>query len=515
MDLIIIYQKVIFYVLYLLLFSIIILLIINFRKIISQFNKISKKTWIRLSLIFIIGFILRIFIFPHFHIMYIDEPWYLEMAKNFNQKQEPVICEYVDFNIEKCFLPFKPPAWPFLISIVQIFFGLSSYVPIYFNSILGSLTVCLIFFVSYVFFRNENVALWSALLLSLTPLHILWSNSAETNNVSVFFVLLAILLFLYSLKVRSLFSYLLLVIMLFFTFLIRFENLILFPVFILGYLLYISKNSNNKFLQLFDAIYPLIIIIMLSLMIFFESIFIKFLRLYIVSFDSYFLNVLPFIKSIGVVILMLGLLNLIFFRKKDNFSINFLFLIFIFYFLFYLPLFTELEQRMVLIPLIILILLLPNIIEYVFLQLKKYSNFFIIIMVILFFILFYFQLTQGYENTFNKYDIQMFETQTVIKIKQTIPANSVIITYYPTVIHSVSNMKSFSTIFALNNLKIINQIKINHSVYFFYDGFCTNKKIAYSPNSAEYCNELLNNFKFTVVKQFNYTDTEFFLYEMR
>ena len=145
MQIIDIYQNYIVLVLYVVFIAILVELFFLKKKIITGlFKKIKKKTWIYLLIIFLSGFAIRMFVFPHFHLMYIDEPWNLEIAKNIAYKNEPVVCRYSYPDSEACFLTKKPPAWPFLVSLLYRIFGPNSAVAFNLSIIIGSLSIILI-----------------------------------------------------------------------------------------------------------------------------------------------------------------------------------------------------------------------------------------------------------------------------------------------------------------------------------------------------------------------------------
>src|SRR3989344_4181659 len=158
MQIIDIYQNYILLVLYVVFIAILVELFFLKKKIITGlFKKIKKKTWIYLLIIFLSGFAIRMFIFPHFHLMYIDEPWNLEIAKNIAYKNEPVVCRYSHPDSEDCFLTQKPPAWPFLVSLLYRIFWPGSAAAFNLNVIIGSLSIILIFAFTYLVFNNEKV----------------------------------------------------------------------------------------------------------------------------------------------------------------------------------------------------------------------------------------------------------------------------------------------------------------------------------------------------------------------
>lgn len=114
---------------------------------------------------------------------------------------------------------FKPPVYAYL-SVVPVWvFGLNEFSARFMSALLGSLTVLLTYFlVKELFFntkKNEVLALASALLLAVSPWHILLSKAAFEANIATFFIVLGTILFLLGTKkkihlllfVLSLFSF--------------------------------------------------------------------------------------------------------------------------------------------------------------------------------------------------------------------------------------------------------------------------------------------------------------------
>lgn len=182
-----------------------ILILVFFSLIIKHvkagFRKIGRNTLILLFLIFLTGLALRIPITPS-HMM-TDEYYYMEAAKNILKTGEPNLCSYVDVEIESCSPIFKPLMFSFILSLAFLFFGINSFAVISVSVIFGSLSIILIFLLAYLLFRQREIGLWSALLLALNPMHITWSKAAETNITSLFFTLLAFVLFLFYFRVRD------------------------------------------------------------------------------------------------------------------------------------------------------------------------------------------------------------------------------------------------------------------------------------------------------------------------
>ena len=155
----------------------VILIFINSNYFIKFFKLITKRTWLLLFVIFVFALLLRIYIPAHQHIMYIDEPWYMEAGKNMLQTGSQGIYP-------------KSIGWPFILALSFGIYGLSNWVAIFTNIFLGALTAVSIFLLAFSITKNQTNSLVSALVFSMLPVHIRWSASAETNISSLFFITL-------------------------------------------------------------------------------------------------------------------------------------------------------------------------------------------------------------------------------------------------------------------------------------------------------------------------------------
>jgi len=202
----------------------IILIYFNRRELWRFFKKIKNRTWLILILIILLASFLRIFIAPHQTIMFGDEGWYMETAKNMLDGNYGYFVRDV----------YKSIGGPFVIAISFLLFGIDNLVAHYASSVLGILTVFNIFCLALVLFKKENIALWSAFLFSLIPVHIVWSGSAETNVASVFFITLALFFSLLYFKQKNNRLFWLSLIAIAFACQMRIENHFLILLFLLG-----------------------------------------------------------------------------------------------------------------------------------------------------------------------------------------------------------------------------------------------------------------------------------------
>jgi len=205
------------------------------------FRKISKRTWAILFLIILLASFLRIVVAPHQTMMFEDEGWYRGTAMKF-----------LDIDIDYFQDGFyKSLGWPFIMSLGFLIFGKIALVANYLSSFLGVLTVFNIFFIAFLLFNNEKIALWSSFLFSLIPTHIIWSGSAETNVASLFFITLTVFVFSLYFKEKKENLFWLSLLVLVFTFQIRPENHFLLFLFPLGLLIFnvysFKKKTISKF----------------------------------------------------------------------------------------------------------------------------------------------------------------------------------------------------------------------------------------------------------------------------
>ena len=227
------------------------------RKPLGQFFKnISRNTWLWISLIFVFGLLVRLFISSHSFLTIFDEAEYMETATNLSSNFQQGVYVYP-----------RSIGWPFILAVVFKLFGPSYNAAFYTSSALGALTVFNIFLLALALSKKENVAIWSAFLFSVLPLHIKWSGSAETNVPSLFFITLG--LFFCALYFRNpdpkqaqgWLSWLVLI-GLSFASQFRPENYALFGVFLIGLLIF-APSPLRKFKL--DLVWPLFLALIVTL----------------------------------------------------------------------------------------------------------------------------------------------------------------------------------------------------------------------------------------------------------
>ena len=199
--------------------------------IMAFLREIDRTTYFFLLGIFSAALVIRLVVPPIQHIMYIDEAWYMEAAKNFVQHGHPG--EYP-----------KPIGWPLILSFFFRIFGISNWVALYTMIVFGALTAFSVFFLAFAILRDSRTALFAALMISLSPVHIRWSATAETNIIALFMACLSLSVSFLYYRNKSQFLLWLSMAAIAFTAQFRFENYLFFPLFLFP-ILHHRKRDNN------------------------------------------------------------------------------------------------------------------------------------------------------------------------------------------------------------------------------------------------------------------------------
>lgn len=216
---------------------------ISFKKICSQFKKISRRTWILLGIIFFVGMMLRSVVAPVTHRLYFDEDIYLDIGKQILQDGRGCLCNYgTAKECYSCELMKWPNGYTFMLAATYSLFGVSEGTAFGFAIALSSIATVMIFFAAYLLSKKEVVGLFAALLFALTPLLIMWSTTVATEPIFVFFSITTVVLFLLSKEDKNIFLLALLLLAL--TVQIKTEGIIFGMI--IAALLLLEKNKNAK-----------------------------------------------------------------------------------------------------------------------------------------------------------------------------------------------------------------------------------------------------------------------------
>ncbi len=233
--------------------------ILNFKTIVKYFVGVSKKTWIILALVFIVGFFLRVSQFNFYGWFPVHE------YAIFLQKMGIMTNQCLFGNYEICLETqgnaLFPPGYPFLVVIYNVLLGFNSLSAVYISGILSSLSVVLIFLISHLLFKKEGVGIFSSLVFSLVPLSLYFSQVSEPRSVSIFFVCWAIIVYLIALREDSLKMWLLVSLVTSYTIYIRQENYVIIVLFLLGFFVF---NYRPDFTRLKRLITPISLFFLLQ-----------------------------------------------------------------------------------------------------------------------------------------------------------------------------------------------------------------------------------------------------------
>lgn len=240
----------------------VVFLIWNGKLLVNYFKGISKKTWLILGFIFLVGFLLRIVRFDFYNYFPVHE--YALFLQ-----QDGLMANRCFFgSYDHCFWleqAYFPPGYPFLVAVGYLIFGFNSLLAAYASSFFSSLTIILIFLLGYLLFKKEEVGLFSSLIFALTPISIAFSRVSEPRSISNFFICLTVLFFLMALKEDRLKLWTLFFISASYSVYIRQENGILFLLFFLGFFFFNYKFDWSKLKKL---AWPLFLFLMLQAPIF-------------------------------------------------------------------------------------------------------------------------------------------------------------------------------------------------------------------------------------------------------
>lgn len=220
---------------YLLIHTIVTLVLLYMSKkdLLKHFVNIRKKIWVVLFIILIFGFYLRMA--PGMILQRSNEQeWeYKDVAKRLYEGKE---LSYLVHGL----------GYPFLLSLLFEVFGASNSVVFYFVIALSSLTIMLVFLLSYALFKKDIVSVFAALVFALLPRHVYYSRTAENEPVLLFFITLTLLVFWITLNSGRIKLYLLSAMLLAFAVIVKLESAYMFIVLIIGMILFKQKAGFKR-----------------------------------------------------------------------------------------------------------------------------------------------------------------------------------------------------------------------------------------------------------------------------
>jgi len=234
-----------FYILLINFVLILVFFIINRKDIAAQFKKIAKRTWLVFIIILILGSYLRF-----------SSPGCSDMGG---------LCfGYVKTSTEMLETGhvsdlWHPKAYSLLMAAGFFFLGQNYSVVYYFNLVISSLTIFLVFLLAYVLFKRDDAALFSSLIYSLFPMSIIYAKLNASETTSVFFITLTVIIYLISISLNKRNLYFLFFLLVVFSLHVRTDASIFIPLFIAGFIL------NRKDIRLKELKVPFIVFLIFML----------------------------------------------------------------------------------------------------------------------------------------------------------------------------------------------------------------------------------------------------------
>lgn len=176
---------------------------VDFRKIVSVFKDVKKRTWIFLLLIFILALLVRLHA-PATHRILFDEDIYLNVAQSIVNDGRAMLCNRgTPDACEEGVLNKQPQGLPFFLSIIFFFTGVSETIARHVMILISALSAVLLFLFVYLLLDKEEQGLYAALALALTPVHVLWAPTMAAETLLAFFAILSLTSILVYFRNRS------------------------------------------------------------------------------------------------------------------------------------------------------------------------------------------------------------------------------------------------------------------------------------------------------------------------
>jgi hypothetical protein len=521
MDIIQFYINNVFFVTYILFLLLVVLVLWNWRRILIPFAGLRTRTLTLLLLIFLAASALRIFVFPPHHLLYIDEPWFMETAKGMLASGKPLLNEYVDFGVQSQIVYPKSIGWPFLIAIAFRIIGISNLVAIDLSGVLGSLSVILVFALAYLLFSRADAALWSALVAALLPLHIVWSATAETTVPSIFFALLTLVLFMLCFKTQEFRMLFPAMAALAFALQMRIEYALLLVLVFAMFILF-DPRPKNKLALRFLA--PFLLLLIASSVTIPQLVLQRGLQEDIYH-KSYF-GLGLFSRNLGFgtgivtsnfSLMFIGVtaLGLFMCLRQKRKALSFLAFWFALFFFFYLS-FIKLQDRMLVLPLVSLTTLTGFGLSSLGKLGKGTGAMYLRIMIAGLFIgSLLFQIGQEYHKSRFERAPYVLETRMPEIAQRIIPGNCYVVTEWPTILSSTTDLKVVSTRNIVAYPEIVaNLLDRTGCVFYFQEGYCLKEPIAEPLGSQERCALVHQNYKLDLYVEYKEKDVAYDFYRL-
>ena len=161
-------------------------IIINLGLFRALWKGIRRRTKIILLLITLSGTLITMFVVPRTHRIFYDEDIYLNVGQNIANLKKAGMCneggdQYGEYFCNRLEYNKDPSGWPYLTSLLFRVVGTSDLACYIMNNIIWGLSVLVVFFTGFLIFRDERAGLFGALIFSLIPEGLRWSNTTAAE----------------------------------------------------------------------------------------------------------------------------------------------------------------------------------------------------------------------------------------------------------------------------------------------------------------------------------------------
>lgn len=178
-----------------LLVSICALVVLKWREIIALFSRINSRTVFLLVIIILFSLAIRL--------EFSNEP---EPSSEIEWEYKAVAKDIATGQMhEEYFSSYRqhPRGYPMLMSSFYLLFGASDVATVFFNALVGSISVFGMFILFYLLFGKEIWSLMSALILGLFPQHIFMSGIGEVEVTAVFLIITTLISYFIFVKTKD------------------------------------------------------------------------------------------------------------------------------------------------------------------------------------------------------------------------------------------------------------------------------------------------------------------------
>ena len=200
------FSTVFFYYYVTLFMMLIVSLLANADRILKYFKPINRYFYKLLLITILLFASLEIVFVQNYHLIYNDEYIYMSMAKTMLVDHLWGICSFSTvMNCVPGTLGFfhQPGGWSLLLAIAFGIFGINIWTAYATTFAIALISVLLIFFVSYLIFKDERYALMASIALATMPLFMSYSRTSIPDISVLMFSLLSIMLSLIYLEKRD------------------------------------------------------------------------------------------------------------------------------------------------------------------------------------------------------------------------------------------------------------------------------------------------------------------------